>query len=90
MKILTFAFCLISISINAQSLSPERVAKIKAITVRITIDSSSSTGTGFFINSDGQGIPPTEHTHMMLLKYLILPQAVVFTVVFIACSFFQL
>jgi S1-C subfamily serine protease len=43
-------FSIISFS---QSLNPERVAKIKAATVRITIDSSNSTGTGFFINDKG-------------------------------------
>lgn len=37
----------------SQSLSPERVAKIKSATVRITIDSSESEGTGFFINVNG-------------------------------------
>lgn len=37
----------------SQSLSPERVAKIKSATVRIEIDSSTNIGTGFFINKSG-------------------------------------
>ncbi len=45
---------LLPISLFSQSLSPERVAKIKAATVRITIDSSGAEGTGFFITADGK------------------------------------
>ena len=39
---------------NAQSLSPERVKRIKDATVRITIEGTNSTGTGFYINESGQ------------------------------------
>lgn len=38
----------------SQSLSPERVAKIKDCTVRISVDGGNSVGTGFTINSAGQ------------------------------------
>jgi serine protease Do len=37
----------------SQSLSQERISKIKNATVRITIDSTSSVGTGFFVANDG-------------------------------------
>jgi serine protease Do len=45
--------CLLPIISFSQSLTPERVAKIKSATVRITIESKNNMGTGFFINSDG-------------------------------------
>lgn len=48
--ILLFFFCN---SLYSQSLSPERITKIKSSTVRITIDSSENMGTGFFVNEDG-------------------------------------
>lgn len=47
---------IVFISINgvfAQSLSPERVTKVKDCTVKITIEGSNATGTGFFVNSNG-------------------------------------
>ena len=40
-------------SLSAQSLSPERVAKIKSATVKVSIENSSSIGSGFFVNTDG-------------------------------------
>lgn len=36
-----------------QSLSPDRVAKIKSSTVRVIVEGGISVGTGFFINNDG-------------------------------------
>lgn len=54
MKILIlFLFILSSQISKSQSLTSERVAKIKAATVRITIDSTSSVGSGFFIDNHG-------------------------------------
>ena len=44
---------LISITSYSQSLSLTRIAKVKAATVRITIDSLPTMGTGFFINNQG-------------------------------------
>lgn len=38
---------------HAQSLSPERISKIKESTVRIIIENDGHTGTGFFINQTG-------------------------------------
>ena len=49
--ILTFLF--LSLSCFSQSLSLERVNKLKAATVRVTIENSNSIGTGFFISDDG-------------------------------------
>lgn len=49
--ILTFLF--FSVSCFSQSLSLERVKKLKAATVRITIENSNSIGTGFFIDEGG-------------------------------------
>ena len=37
----------------SQSLSPERVAKIKSATVRVIVEGGISIGTGFFINDKG-------------------------------------
>ena len=51
-----FSFFLIiffQTTLTAQSLSPERVAKIKSATVRITIENSASMGTGFLVSNDG-------------------------------------
>lgn len=54
MKLFILALFISSFQISkSQSLSPERVAKIKAATVRITIDSINSVGSGFFINNHG-------------------------------------
>lgn len=39
--------------IKAQSLSPERIAKIKSSTVKVTIPNLNSSGTGFFFNKEG-------------------------------------
>lgn len=49
---LLFAFFAFTIS-ESQSVSPERISKIKSATARITIDSSNSVGTGFFVNQKG-------------------------------------
>lgn len=49
---LLFALCAFIIS-ESQSLSSERISKIKSATARITIDSSNSVGTGFFVNQKG-------------------------------------
>ncbi len=38
----------------SQSLSPERVAKIKSATVRVSIEGSRETGTAFFISASGE------------------------------------
>lgn len=51
--LITTAFFLFSLCSNSQSLSIERVKRIKEATVKITIDSSSGAGTGFFIDSFG-------------------------------------
>ncbi|MGN6248896.1 MAG: S1 family peptidase [Ginsengibacter sp.] len=52
MKLICIAFFALIFQISySQSLSPERVAKIKEATVRVTI--GNSIGTGFFINSTG-------------------------------------
>jgi serine protease Do len=55
MKIIIFIFLFITSfqTSKSQSLSPDRVNKIKTATVRITIDSSMAIGTGFFINNGG-------------------------------------
>jgi serine protease Do len=37
----------------SQTMSPERISKIKNSTVRVTIENSNSMGTGFFINANG-------------------------------------
>jgi S1-C subfamily serine protease len=50
--LLLFSFFILKTS-ESQSLSPERIAKIKAATVRITIDSANDIGTGFFVNENG-------------------------------------
>lgn len=46
-------FLILSVNCFSQSLSLERVNKLKAATVRITIENSNSVGTGFFIRDDG-------------------------------------
>lgn len=38
---------------SSQTMTPERMSKIKNSTVRVTIENSNSIGTGFFINADG-------------------------------------
>lgn len=48
--IFTVLFTLIT---HGQSLSPERVSKIKLSTVRVIVEGSISVGTGFFINNEG-------------------------------------
>jgi serine protease Do len=50
--VLNISLCSLSKSI-AQSLSSERIAKIKSCTVRITVEGTNSVGTGFFINEIG-------------------------------------
>ena len=50
---LLLTFLILSISCFSQSLSLERVKKLKAATVRVTIENSNSIGTGFFISDDG-------------------------------------
>lgn len=53
-KIFAFILCfLINQYIYAQSLSIERVNKIKSSTVKVTIDSSDKVGTGFFVSAEG-------------------------------------
>jgi serine protease Do len=52
----TLTICLLiclSHSVVSQSLSISRVKKIKESTVRISIDGLNTTGTGFFVNTDG-------------------------------------
>lgn len=54
MKVLfTFSILFIVNNIFSQ-LSPERVARIKSATVRVSIDSSNNSGTAFFISSRGE------------------------------------
>lgn len=63
--------------VNSQSLSPERVNKIKAATVRITIDGSNSVGSGFFVNNQGlvvtcfHVIEPALHSDGRLSKIFV-------------------
>jgi len=53
-KVLLILLFAISFQISkSQSLSRERVAKIKSATVRITIEGTNSVGSGFFINNQG-------------------------------------
>lgn len=53
-KFLMLTCLLFSISIvDAQSLTKERIEKLKSSVVRVTIEGSQSTGTGFFISPDG-------------------------------------
>lgn len=51
--ILIFYIFILTKDTFAQSLSLERVAKIKACTGKITIEGSNATGTGFIISTDG-------------------------------------
>lgn len=46
-------FLILSLNSFSQSLSLERVKKLKAATARVTIENSNSVGTGFFISDDG-------------------------------------
>jgi serine protease Do len=50
---LTILFLLVFLSLQCQSLSPSRVAKIKSATVQIIVPSLNSAGTGFFIDKLG-------------------------------------
>jgi hypothetical protein len=54
MRLLPIFIFLLTISNSfSQSLSIDRVKKLKAATVRVTIENSNSIGTGFFVSNDG-------------------------------------
>lgn len=52
-NLLLFISCL-PILVAAQSLSPERMTKIKSATVRLVIENVAATGTAFFISASGE------------------------------------
>ena len=53
-KIIVFILFIISTNtVFSQSLSPERVSRIKSSTVRIIVEGGISIGTGFFVNDKG-------------------------------------
>lgn len=54
MKLIFLVALLFQINGYAQSLSPERVARIKNATVQLTIEGTTFTGSGFFIDNKGK------------------------------------
>lgn len=53
MKYFILSFLLCPVIFYGQSLSPERVAKIKSSTIKVNVIGGLSTGTGFFIDNNG-------------------------------------
>jgi serine protease Do len=54
MRKLLLLLALSPIFLAAQSISPERVAKLKSATVRISVENVPATGTAFFISASGE------------------------------------
>ena len=52
-KFLLFLIC-VPLCVFSQSISPERVTKIKAATVRVTIEGIAAPGSAFFISASGE------------------------------------